>query len=135
MERRVNDGAADETRLIQQISTRHGIIRTRLRLEQRMVERATQTGWRLRPRLGVAVPLGADSRWQVKADAELFVTLRATSRTGTTGLTGLRTQAGLGYKVSDQLSLSLAYLRQQDIARNRPDTVGHAPIVGIEFSF
>ena len=135
VERRINDGAANETRLIQQLSTRHGVIRTRLRLEQRMVERAAQTGWRLRPRLGVAVPLGQDSRWQAKADAELFLTLRATSATGQTGLTGLRTQAGFAYKVSDKLSLSLAYLRQQDIYRNRPDVVGHAPIVGIEISF
>jgi hypothetical protein len=135
VERRINDGAANETRLIQQLSTRHGVIRTRLRLEQRMVERAAQTGWRLRPRVGIAVPLDEAKHWQFKSDAELFLTLRATSPTGMTGLTGLRTQIGFGHKISDQLSLNLAYLRQQDIRENRPDTVGHAPIIGIELSF
>ena len=135
IERRVNDGAANETRLIQQLSTRHGIMRTRLRLEQRMVEAAPRTGWRLRPRLGVAVPLDDQRRWQIKSDAELIFTLRSTSPNGTTGLTGLRTQAAFGYTVNDSLALSLGYLRQQDIRRGGADRVGHAPIVGIEFSF
>lgn len=81
------------------------------------------------------------SSWLVRERNSLLARLaaiassRATSATGQTGLTGLRTQAGFAYKVSDKLSLSLAYLRQQDIYRNRPDVVGHAPIVGIEFSF
>lgn len=134
LERRINDGAAHETRLIQQLSTKHGIVRTRLRLEQRFVESADDTGLRLRPRLGLALPVTDDNRLQFKTDAELFLTLRSTSDGGDTGLTGLRTQIGFAYEVNSRLSLSAAYLRQQDIRDEGPDTIGHAPIIGIEFS-
>ncbi|MFN7178398.1 DUF2490 domain-containing protein [Hyphomonas sp.] len=135
VEYRINDGAADETRLMQQVSARHGIWRTRLRLEQRFVENAAQTGLRIRPRLGVSVPLDEAGRWSFKSDAELFVTLQATSPSGDEGLTGLRTQIGFGYKINERLSLSAAYLRQQDFFSTRPDVVGHAPIIAIDYSF
>lgn len=131
----VNGGGNDETRLIQQLSTSHGILRTRLRLEQRFVENADRMGLRLRPRLGVKVPVGEDKRWAVKGDVELFFTLRSTRNGGDEGLTGLRTQIGVSYDVSDRLSLSAAYLRQQDINPGRTDQVGHAPLIGIEFAF
>lgn len=134
-ERRINDGGRNETRLIQQLSTRHGIWRTRLRVEQRFVDSADRMGLRLRPRLGLSVPLDEAGRWTLKSDAELFLTLRSTSAGGDDGLTGLRTQAGFGYELSDRLSLTAAYLRQQDFEDNGPDAVGHAPIIGIEFAF
>ena len=131
----VNGGGNDETRLIQQLSTSHGILRTRLRLEQRFVENADRMGLRLRPRLGVKVPVSEDGHWAIKSDAELFFTLRSTRPGGDEGLTGLRTQIGASYEVSDRLTLSAAYLRQQDFETGGPDEVGHAPIIGIEFGF
>jgi len=134
-EYRINDGGADETRLMQQLSTRHGIWRTRLRLEQRFVDNADQMGLRVRPRLGISVPLDEARRLSFRSDAELFVTLRATSPAGDEGLTGLRTQVGFGYKVNERLSVSAGYLRQQDFLTSRPDVVGHAPIVAAELSF
>lgn len=135
VEQRVNDGDADETRLIQQLSTRHGILRTRLRVEQRFVAGADRMGVRLRPRLGVSVPLDTAGRWSFKSDAELFLTLRATDRGGSDGLTGLRTQVGFARALGERLTISVAYLRQQDIRSARPDRVGHAPIIGIELGF
>ena len=135
MERRVNDGGSDETRLLQQMTTSHGYLRTRLRLEQRFVDNADQMGLRVRPRLGVAVPIDADERWTFKTDAEMFLTLQSTNNGGDTGLTGLRTQIGVSFDVSQRLTLSAAYLRQQDFDKGSPDVVGHAPIFGIEFSF
>jgi len=135
VERRVNDGGTDETRLIQQLSTRHGILRTRLRLEQRFADNADQTGLRIRPRIGIVRALGDDGRWTFRSDAELFLTLQSTSRTGDEGLTGLRTQIGFGYDVSDRMSVSLGYLRQQDFVDGRPDPVEHAPILAIEYAF
>lgn len=135
VERRINDGGPDETRLMQQVTTAHGILRTRLRLEQRFVDDADRMGLRLRPRLGVAVPLDEQARWSFKADAELFLTLRGNNRSSDEGLTGLRTQIGFGYEVNDRLALSLAYLRQQDFEDGGPDEVGHAPIIGIEYAF
>jgi hypothetical protein len=59
VERRANEPGNDETRLLQQLSTRHGLLRTRLRLEQRFVD-DRRTGLRLRPRIGVEAPLGQD---------------------------------------------------------------------------
>jgi hypothetical protein len=136
LERRINtEGAADETRLIQQMSLSRGVLRARLRLEQRFVEDADRTGLRVRPRVGVSLPLGANARWSAFSDAELYLTLLSTSRGGDHGLTGLRTQIGVAYDVSDRLSLSVGYLRQETFNDTRPDEVGHAPIVGIEFSF
>lgn len=135
VERRVNDGETNETRLIQQLSTRQGILRTRLRLEQRFADNADQTGLRIRPRIGIALPLGDDGRWTFRSDAELFLTLQSTSRTGDEGLTSLRTQIGFGYGVSDRLSVSAGYLRQQDFTDGGPDPVGHAPILAINYAF
>ncbi len=135
LERRVNNGSADETRTMQQLSLRSGVLRGRLRLEQRFVDDADRMGLRLRPRLGVAVPLDGPGKWSLESNAELFLTLRSTSRGGSDGLTGLRTQVAVGYEISEKLKLSAGYLRQQDIDRNGPDTVGHAPILGLEFVF
>lgn len=135
LERRINDGGSDETRFIQQMSTSHGILRTRLRLEQRLVDRADRMGLRLRPRLGVSVPIDEDGRWAFKSDAELFLTLRSNNFGGDDGLTGLRTQIGVSYDISDRISVSAAYLRQQDFEDGGPDRIGHAPIIGVEFAF
>lgn len=137
IEQRENDGGLDEIRAMQQLSASHGILRTRLRLEQRWVEDQSRMGWRLRPALGTHVPLGGDDRWALNTNAELFWTLRS-SRVGPAddpGLTGLRTQVGVSYRASDKLALSLSYLRNQEFIDNAPDRIGHAPLVGIAFSF
>jgi hypothetical protein len=131
-ERRINDGDDDETRFMQQLSTRHGVLRTRLRLEQRLVDGSGRMGLRLRSRLGAAIPL--DSRWSLQGSAELFLTLRSTSTGGKDGLTGLRAQLGASYALSDHVSLTVGYLRQQELIDGAPDRVGHAPLVGIEWS-
>ncbi|WP_299329275.1 DUF2490 domain-containing protein [Parasphingopyxis sp.] len=135
VERRLNDGGSDETRVMQQLSTRHGILRTRLRLEERFVDNADRMGLRIRPRIGIAVPIDPEGRWSFETDAELFFTLRSNNRGGDTGATTLRTQIGFGYDISDRVSLSVAYLRNQDFEDNAPDEVGHAPIIGIEYAF
>jgi hypothetical protein len=134
LEQRTNQPGADETRLLQQVSARRGVLRTRLRLEQRFVD-GGRMGVRLRPRAGVELPLGSSGRWSAKANAELFLTLRSTTPGGDEGLTGVRTQIGAGYKVTERLSVTVAYLRQQDVREGRPDVVGHAPLIGVELSF
>lgn len=134
VERRISRPGADETRFLQQLSGRSGVLRTRFRLEQRLVDGA-RLGLRLRPRFGVEFPVDKAKRFALFADGEAFVTLRSTSAGGQDGLTGLRMQVGTRYKVSDVLRLSLTYLRQQDFRDGRPDRVGHAPLIGIDFSF
>lgn len=134
LERRINDGGSNETRVMQQLSTSHGVLRTRLRLEQRFVDdRGGRMGLRLRPRMGVSIPVA--ERLSFGTDAELFWTLRGTSPGGDTGITGLRTQVGFDYDISENLAIGLTYLRQQDFEDNAPDEVGHAPLIGVEFAF
>lgn len=135
VEKRVNDGDADETRLLQQLLTRHGIFRNRVRLEQRFVENAPQMGLRLRTDHGVFVPLDRERKWNLRAEAEFFFTLRPTTPGSLTGFSELRTQAGLAYQLNERMSLGLLYMRQQRVRKNRPDTVGHAPLITFEYAF
>lgn len=135
IERRINDGDADETRFLQQVSLRHGIVRGRVRFEQRLVDGADRLGLRVRARAGVVVPLDQDGRWALDTYAEGFWTVRSTSLGGQDGLTGLRTQLGVAYDISDRLTVGLAYLRQQDIRRSAEDRVSHAPLISVDLSF
>ncbi len=135
LERRVNDGARNETRLLQDLTGRHGIWRTRIRFEQRFVDNADRMGLRVRPRLGIKLPLGYQTPLSFGADAELFVTLRSNAIGGDEGLTGLRTTTGITYQASEMLSLGVAYLRQQDFEDDGPDQIGHAPLITIDLTF
>jgi hypothetical protein len=130
---RSKEGSQRETRLIQQVSYSFGAtgVKGRTRLEQRFIDEAAQTAWRVRQRIGYALPLSSEKGgWKLAGSAEGFVTLRATSGTGDTGLTGLRTFAGFERSLG-KLDLSLGYTRQQSIRKNRPDLVGHAPTVNL----
>ncbi|WP_300973481.1 DUF2490 domain-containing protein [Sphingomonas sp. LHG3406-1] len=133
---RSKEGSTKETRLMQQASYPLGIagLKGRTRLEQRFIDGADKTGWRLRQRVGVGVPLSReDGGWEFVATAEGFLTLRATSNGGQTGLTGLRTFLGMERSIG-KLDLSVGYTRQQNIRENAPDRVGHAPTLGLTFN-
>ncbi len=136
VEHRENDGGRNEFRALQQISTSHGVLKTRFRIEQRFSEnRGGRIGLRARPRLGLEFPLSEDGRWSAGTSAELFWTLRSTSIGGDTGITGLRTQVGVDYEVSDNLALGLTFIRQQGFEENAPDEIAYAPSIGIDFTF
>lgn len=134
IEGRVNDGDTEETRLIQQAAFKSGMVRARVRLEQRFVDDA-RFGMRVRARGGIKTQLSADRKWQGYADLEGFFTLRSTSLGGQDGLTGVRSQIGVTRDLSDNLTVGLTYLRQQDVRRNAQDRVAHVPLIGIDFSF
>lgn len=135
-EKRINDGGSDETRIIQQIGTKHGILRTRLRLEERFAEgQDGRMGVRLRPRMGLRIPMSETSPVTASIDGELFWTLRSTSPGGSTGLTGVESRVGFTYDVSDNVTVGLKYLRAQSLRSNREDTVSHAPLIELDISF
>ncbi len=134
IEQRWNDDQ-QERRLHQQLSVRRGIFRSRSRLEQRFVDGDDRMGLRFRQRFGFEVPLDKAGKWSLGANAEGFFTLRAGNAGGDTGLTGLRTTAEIGREIDDRLSDSVGNLRAQDIRSGRADRVGHAPLIGLEFSF
>lgn len=130
---RSKEGATRETRLIQQASYPLGLgeLKGRTRLEQRFIDDAPRTGWRLRQRVGVTLPLtAAKDPWKFAANAEGFWTLRATSSTGQDGLTGLRTFVGFE-KTLGKVDLGIGYTRQQNIRKNAPDRIGHAPTLNL----
>lgn len=135
VEKRINDGDADETRLLQQLLTRHGIFRNRIRLEQRFVESAPQMGLRLRTEHGVFVPLDKEQKWNIRAEAELFWTLIPTKPGTITGFSELRTELGFVHQLNERMTLGLLYMRQQRVRINRADTVGHAPLIRFEYAF
>lgn len=128
VEQNWNDSQGEQ-RLLQQASYKFGVLRGRSRLEQRFVEDTDQMGLRFRQRVGVQVPLDEAGKWAAIANAEGFFTLQPTTDGGQTGLTGLRTIIEVTHQVTDNLEVGLGYLRQQDIRKNRPDRVGHAPLI------
>ena len=122
-----------ETRLLQQIGyPLVAGLKGRTRLEQRFIDDDDRTGWRVRQRLGTAIPLGQSDGWELAANVEGFFTLRSTRPGGTTGLTGLRTFVGFEREY-DKVELSVGYSRQQNIRRGAPDRVGHAPTLAMTF--
>lgn len=130
---RSKEGSTKETRLIQQASYNVGSfgLKGRTRLEQRFIDDAAKTGWRVRQRIGYALPLSNEKGgWKLAGTAEGFLTLRATSRGGDTGITGLRTFVGFERSLG-QVDLGIGYTRQQSIRKNRPDLVGHAPTLNL----
>lgn len=135
IEKRVNGGAADEVRLLQQIAWRSGILRVRVRTEQRFIDGADQMALRIRPRIGVDVPLDAARRWRAVADVEAGFTLQPARFGGQTGQTGLRTRVGGTHQLSDQWQVGAYYLRNQEVLKGRPDRVTHAPLLTVRYSF
>lgn len=129
---RSKEGSTRETRLIQQASYGLGVsgLKGRTRVEQRFVDDTGRTGWRVRQRVGFAVPLANTGGWELAGNAEGFLTLRATSAGGDTGLTGLRTY--LGFERSfGSVDVGLGYTRNQSIRKRGPDRVGHAPTLSL----
>lgn len=132
---RRHEGDGRETRLLQQLSYPLGPIKGRTRLEQRFLGDEPRTAWRLRQRLGGAMPLSEiEGGWELVANAEGFFTLRASDPDAQTGLTGVRTFVGLEREFGN-LALSVGYLRQQTVRNRAPDTVGHAPFLGLGLAF
>lgn len=130
---RSQEGDTRETRLIQQVSYNVGAtgLKARTRVEQRFIDDADKTGWRVRQRIGYALPLTNQAGgWKLAGTAEGFLTLRSTSRGGATGITGLRTFVGFERSLG-QVDLGIGYTRQQSIRKNAPDRVGHAPTLNL----
>lgn len=128
------EGEGRENRLMQEVSYKlTGVLKGRTRLEQRFLNDEPRTAWRLRQRVGLSVPLTEDEDgWSFAANAEGFLTLRAASAGGQTGLTGVRTFAGVE-RDFERVDVSLGYTRQQNIRRGASDRIGHAPTVALTF--
>ena len=125
----------DEVRLQQQLQFDTGPLSLRTRFEQRFIEDVGPTVYRLRQRVQLSQPLDEARRWTAFANAEGYFTLNESRPGALTGLTSLRTQIGVRRKLSGTVTMGLIYVRQQDVRRNAPDRVGHAPQLSVALSF
>lgn len=123
------EGDGRETRFLQQLNYPLGPLKGRTRLEHRLFSDDPRTGWRLRQRLGGALPLSTgENGWELTAHIKGFVTLSASEPGAQTGLTGIRSLIGV-VREWDNLELGIGYLRQQTVRYNGRDTEGHAPFL------
>ncbi|MFM9977789.1 MAG: DUF2490 domain-containing protein [Sphingomonadaceae bacterium] len=128
-------GRGEERRLLQQLSIKRGLLRSRSRLEQRFVDSDDRMALRFRQRLGVSVPFDASEATTFVANAEGFLTLRSGDRGGQTGLTALRTYIGFERALGKHVEIGLGYMRAQEFRSGAADRVGHAPLVAVGLKF
>ena len=110
-------------------------VSARLRLEQRWHDGIDGTGWRTRPYVKVALPLGDKTAPTLNLTEEAFVDLNNTAFQSKDGLERLRTGASLSVPVSNMVKLEAGYLNQHRFVTNGPDTDDHILTASIGLSF
>ncbi len=128
-------GRLDEFRLQQQLGFASGPVVLRTRLEQRFQEGVGPTVWRLRQRVQLTETLDTEGDWAIVGSVEGFFNLNQGTPGSQTGFIALRSQVGVRHKFSDHVSGTLAYVRQHEFRDGAPDRIGHAPVIGLAFSF
>ena len=119
-----------ENRYFQQASWNLGTmgpaaISARTRLEQRTVEGARDTGWRLRQQIRVSLPLRKDGP-AIVMSSEPFVGLNATDFGAVAGLDQWRNFMGVNVPAARNLSVEVGYLNRyirRPAARDRIDHI------------
>ncbi|HET9511904.1 MAG TPA: DUF2490 domain-containing protein, partial [Sphingomonas sp.] len=99
------------------------IVTSRTRLEQRMVEGRTKTGWRLRQFVRAGIPM-TRSGVQAVAFTEGFFNLNTTDFGARSGVDQWRTFVGLGLPVTKTARLEPGYLNQH-VFRAGEDRTNH----------
>lgn len=107
----------------------------RLRFEQRWRDGIDGTGWRVRPYLKLAVPLGAKTAPTLNVTTEPFINLNTTSFQSTDGLDRVRNAISLSFPVGSALKLEAGYLNQHRFVSNGVDRGDHALTATLSASF
>ncbi len=105
----------------------------RLRVEQR-IRAGGGIGWRLRPQVRAAWPLGRSGVAAVLSH-ESFVALNDTRSGQRAGYERMRNFAGVSVPVSKIVKAELGYLNQYDFGRGRPDAVAHVGSLALTASW
>ncbi len=100
-----------------------GSLSLRTRLEERILENASDTGLRLRQQVQLAVPF-ANQNVTLFTSIEHYTNLRDTDWGARSGFDQLRTYAGVRMPMTEKLSLEAGYMNQY-INRNGGDVVNH----------
>lgn len=107
----------------------------RIRTEQRWRDGVEGTGWRVRPYVKMAVPLGGAKAPTFNLSHESFVNLNNTSFQATDGFDRMRNAASLSFPLNATLKAEVGYLNQYRFVRNAPDTMEHALTAAVGLSF
>ena len=131
---------ADENRYWQQIDWRAGQwqggrFSMRARLEQRSVDVGDDLGLVLRFMTKYVRPFAEDGDKSLIISLEPFVDLRDTDWGGESGLGQNRAFVGMGWRVSDSLTMEAGYMNQYVWVDNAQDRVNHLAIVTVKARF
>ncbi|TKD50866.1 DUF2490 domain-containing protein [Sphingomonas baiyangensis] len=126
-----NGVASNEHRLWQQVQVPllrdaggRPLLISRTRLEQRMIEGAGETGWRLRQFVRGQLPIAQGGAVQAIAITEGFFNLNGTDWGARAGIDQWRTFVGVGLPVARRLRIEPGYLNQR-VFRRGEDRTNH----------
>lgn len=131
---------ADENRYWQQLDWRagrwlDGNISMRVRLEQRAVDRGDDLGVVFRFMTKYVRPFAGNSDKSLIVALEPFVDLRDTDWGGDSGLAQNRVFVGMGWRLSNKLTLETGYMNQYLWVDNAEDRVNHLAILTLKTKF
>ena len=131
---------ADENRYWQQIDWRAGEWRggrftMRVRLEQRSIDIGDDLGVVLRFMTKYVRPFAGDGNKSLIVGLEPFVDLRDTDWGGESGLGQNRVFIGVGWRMSDKLTLESGYMNQYVWRDAAEDRVNHLAVLTIKAKF
>lgn len=107
----------------------------RLRFEQRWRDGMVGTGWRMRPYLKAAVPLGAGNAPVLNVTAEPFINLNTTAFQSNSGLDRLRSAVFVSVPMTQAVKLEAGYLNQHSFVRGGEDRGDHVLTATLSLSF
>jgi hypothetical protein len=109
-----------------------GKFSARMRAEQRWRENVSGTGWRLRPYLKYAHPIGG--KLSLNVSNETFVDLNTTAFQKKPGIDRMRNYLSLSAPLSKKLTGEAGYLNQYGFVRGGPDTIDHVAYFTLSLS-
>lgn len=128
---------ADENRFWQQLDWRAGRWRggnvtMRVRLAQRSVSAGNDTGVWVRYMAKYVRPIGRDGKTSLVLALEPFVDLKDTDWGGKAGLRQNRVAVGLGWRLSDRITLEAGYMNQYLVRDNAANISNHLALFNIK---
>ena len=98
---------------------------SRSRVEQRTIEGADDTGWRLRQFVKLTRPFAQHPRWYWSLWDELFLNLNDTDWGADGGIDQNRVFAGVGYRLAPNARAEVGYMNQLVRREQRDDASNH----------
>nr|WP_246167555.1 DUF2490 domain-containing protein [Sphingomonas piscis] len=111
-----------------------GKLSARLRAEQRWREGGDGTGWRVRPYLKYALPLGGGGKTNLNLTSEPFINLNTTSFQAKKGLDRVRNLVAVSTKLNKTVTVEAGYLNQHGFVKDGEDTSDHVAHFAISTS-